>query len=1110
MQDESISSSPSSSTNKSIRNARTLRKKCRRNLNKNVETSERSGSKEENLQFLYYDSEGKEEDMNKTFVVTSSLVTDYIPFEMETLLMQADRQSLKPKTVNVPPINEEFQTCQRLVETEFREDCERSRDKEKSFFITESELLNCCNEADQILVVESTPNKSLRLVNSILEDFALSPFTTKSLETSTTHNWEYSPQFILKQKPEKTYCRRKQKKMRLSRRLEFNESASKADDKVHEKEEEDCLSNGSSAMSIQEISQTEEDEDILNTTNTPDLSERVGGNLLNLTTFFTQENSPGKQESQTSHNNVALLQQDIDCMRLVYSQRSQHLNSYNSDEDFLGFPHASEDEISLPSENCEEEVINKTLVSPQSLQMSNDDDREMNCDEEDDDVMVPETEAVTKPDYQENWYDDGSDLLAMIRTQEVLYQKNEFLADKATSNESTDLNTNQKIATNVGFKTASAKPIHISKEAEMKALEICQNLPELNMAKEKKGNMFNEKTNIANMGFQTASAKPINISKEAEIKALEICQNLPELNMTMGFQTASAKPIHITREAEMKAFEICKNLPELKPLSNSKTVDKNKNCDIGFKTASANPILISKEAQMKALELLKDLPEIDSKEEKLNSNSIGFQTAAGNGIQVSKKAKTAVANLLKEFQADMNFDKSLDDGFRTAGGKKLQISEKAKNSVANLLREFQSSCDFNDCEQNLEELKTKLQHKNQELKNKNTKTSNQENEKINNLQDVNNTDLKLQIASNGLNNCQLNGFQTAGGKKINISAKAKKAVASLLKDFQDTNESNFYDYEKCLSETKNKLQARNCELKSMKQYCERNSLKENTSMNTTLSLIPSTSKQVNLNVDTPTSIMKKGPECPLTSPINNLTTKSISLNNCDNTALPSTSKRPLDNVSTPLPPSKRIQQSFSELSMQSPLTHHSTTKSLISRKNLLSLSKKRKQRKHSSCNNKIINNLNDDMEQDNEPPKNLIGDQQIKTPLKTKSLCTVNSPWTPNVNEFFKNAPTCSTPRLNAASQHHDPHHQEMQEDFKTITWEEANNSVKPTKLLEECGSNITLNTSSTPPSVNDRIGRLKMYGEAPAITPIDITNNCRPSGLRRTRRKITKNNSTK
>lgn len=837
--------------------------------------------------------------------------------------------------------------------------------------------------------------------------------------------------------------------------------------------------------------------------------------------------------------------------------------------------------------------------------------------------------ATTRSNYQENWYEDSSDLLAMIKTQEVLYQQNKDQIFKVTthaaSRESSNSNKQFNMV-NMGFQTASAKPIHISKEAEIKALEIFKNLPELEAVNEKRSNTSPKKRlNDIKCGFQTASAKPIHISKEAEMKAFDMCKNLPELgsiegvssqqnvsnnrncdrNLRISENYTSAEPLKTrnmctgndqpsTSKAAAKIALLPSNIKEnneinveqdkqiedyweneadladvifsewpLEELLEGKSSATKEKCpplkdqnNAGcFQTARGKKISVSTKAQGAVAQLLKEFsnetdqssPEQDllnlknkilSKNHKLttsnqqesnikpNTNLQGFQTAGGKSIQISKKAESSVANLLQEFQADFNSNNleqnlvemksklqskrkdliktntkennasaEINEGFQTAGGKKLIISEKAKNSVANLLLEFQCKNDINSCEQDLAELKKEMYHKNNQLK---TKDNISTNEDTNLDGDKEKCKAELTTTENNSNSVSkpnvLNGFQTAGGKHLQISSKARKAVENILKEFQ--NDAN-NDYEANLKEAKLKMQAKNIELKSIKER----HMEVSPKINDTLPK-PSTH-----NVNTPGTLSKQH---ILESPLNALPTKSVISDNNDRSfrennsveiIIPSTSKRRLDNVNTPLPPSKRIQQSFSELSVQSPL-YTSATKSIISRKNLLSLRKKPKQRKHSYGISKNSNNFNEDLEGGRDIPSNPIEVQQDKTPLKAKSMCHLNSLWTPNVNDFFKNAPNCSTPRTKDSDS-------EIQEDFKSIAWEEKSASFsKTTKLIEECGSNITLNSPN--PSANDRIGRLKMYGEAPPITPIsiDIPNNCRPSGLRRTRRKITKTNS--
>ncbi|XP_073844801.1 BRCA2, DNA repair associated isoform X2 [Musca autumnalis] len=1045
MQEESISSSPSSSINSTIRNARTTRK-SKRNMYKHASAISATCDKskeENNLQWLYYDSDEEgEENLNRTFVIASARVPDFVPFKMETMLIKADRESVRTKTTRdyIPPDPVKFQTLERLVEeTEFQD--EKCNDHENSFFITESELMDCCNEADQ-LVVESTPRKSLRLVNSILEDFALSPFTTKSLETSA-QNWEYSPQFILKQKPERTYFRKRRRKQTLNRRLEFDNESAKS---CVVGAEDDRASNGSSSVSIQEPSQPgeeEEVEDVLNTTTKvpPDIGERVNENLLDLTTFFSQEEmevgeTPDDHQQFTKTNNVAKLLQDINCIRLQSTMR-HHLNSYNSDEDFLGFRLASstnEEDISLSENECEDGQMNKTLISPQNFNLPS------NIEEDNNDIVIrTQASKIVEQNYWSDESDDCSDILALIKTQNRV-KSSPIEDNKVTYDKSTDLNK-QHNPTSVGFQTASAKPIHISKEAEMKALEIFKNLPELDSAKEKKTSkgvnvdviVPKDKLNVFNTGFKTASAKPIHVSKEAEMKALEICKKLPEIKATkdistdkntrkfsncdIEFQTTFAKPIQNPKQAEKNALRFSKDVPETeiknfkdstmdveswfienshmdeKP-STSKAANlrngakQNKSAenyweneaelaDLIFSewpledqlqtksntTPNANENIAPVNAPTKS-EIIganktqssgtnetdvnscrQDLPNLKAEIEqdihlKTNTNFLGFQTAGGKSVKISKKAENAVAKLLKEFQTDLKTidceeslremkckiqnknkdmkvgnksnmapyekcDTNAGGGFRTAGGKNLKISAKAKKSVENLLMEFQSNCDLSACEQNLEEIKTKLNNKNMKLKNKNPhnienmdlkdyieKDNKQEEFHENDALSITNKHESFPVDEHKITNIDaepsLNGFQTAAGKKLSISAKAKQAAAKLLTDFQD--DVNIEDYEKCLDETKKKIQAKNSELRKNN---ENNDHKENVRTES-LPSVATTSKRTNDNPELPLSKRLQSSDMEHSMMQSPITTKSLI---SENSIPPNTSKRPPDNNS---------------------------------------------------------------------------------------------------------------------------------------------------------------------------------------------------------------------
>lgn len=356
--EDSILSSPSSSK-KSVRKLRNIRKSKRRVRSKGSE-------KEMYLQRLYEDSDSDGEILNQTFVITSR-VHDYVPFEMENILVKADRYAPTDNVPNLPKQEEGFRTCESLTEQKTKDN------DDQSFLITDSELLNCCHEADKAIL--KTPSKELCLVNSILDDFCLSPLSTAE---STIRFWEYSPQFIFKNKPEKTYSRK-------NRRLNFKESCS---------DDEDALSSSSSSLFCTQVYSQLED-DLYNTTVVANVSQRLDKNLLDLTSTFTQESSPPMSDSSTRNSsplstfpsirNLENLTREMCELKRRYPNRQLRLESSSSGEEgFRGFAISNvvgsgATEISLSEDDCDVGGLDETLLSPQKFHISDEDHEIVLC-----------------------------------------------------------------------------------------------------------------------------------------------------------------------------------------------------------------------------------------------------------------------------------------------------------------------------------------------------------------------------------------------------------------------------------------------------------------------------------------------------------------------------------------------------------------------------------------------------------------------------------------------------------------------------------------------------------------------------------------------------------
>ncbi|XP_037826641.1 uncharacterized protein LOC119614600 isoform X1 [Lucilia sericata] len=1195
MLEDSITSSPSKS-NKSIHERRLIRKNKRKKADEVLPNKSDHRLHSTNRHMTIYDFyKDYEEDSTDseckdfTFMVAkpSAIIKDYKPFEKEKALAMADHISMHQKInenkTNIWPETQGFLTCLNLtqLEKEKPKDFSENNKSNTSFSITESELISCCNNAEKslendtenITIQDLTPKKQddMFLVNSILEDFSLSPLKEGQIIANTSY--QHTPEFRLRRIPTKTYSSRKfinTTKTNLNTRFEELATADSEDD-----DHSNC-----SSLSVEEdVAMAEllnnQRQTTTNTSNTQHLLE----NLLNLSVYFAQNSQTqnnlsdesrfdlnasclidNDQENRLFFNSIPDLLKDILTLR---SNNNKRYDSFNSLEDFHGFPSNNELESDvIDIDNTELDIMQTTLRH---------------------DLSAVDTSVMdTSFNAEEVFDDDCQDVLAGVNTEAILQQENletpnnrketveEFTIplvpkdiEKPVENES----LNHEPQNSIGFKTASSKPIKVSREAHIMAAKILSKLPEIpqinfeltncdTKALNRDVNIFENPENyewnddcdlFLNIQTPTALNEP---QQQQQINTNELQHKPAATNIaSLGFKTAGGKNVHVSRKAQ----ESVQNL--LKEFTSNVTQD-HFDCEEELKELKCKVYAKSHNFECKqsslsnaeAIRRTKDMQDFE-KEQVFPSTSkmasIGFQTAGGKNVHISKKAQESVQNLLKEFTSNVsqdhfdceeelkelkskvyakthNFDhkkssvsnvearKSTNElqgfekeqafpstskmasvGFQTAGGKIVHVSKKAQESVQKLLKEFTSSDpqDNFNYEEQLKEIKSKVYAKTHNFESKESAFKNtKDNDHKISLQTQENAEKMLneicmEAEENFENNRNLHteykenlsegplakqfeteimkniGFQTAKGKQITVSAKAQKTVEKLLQDFNTDLDIEKYEYD--LIEMKSKMQINNKELQHNNGQ--------------------SKSSQTNANEDSTIS--------------KNLTPK------------PNKRKNSIDNsvTATPgcssTPPAKILNKDLHNLKSSSPRS----PQTVISRKNLLSLSKRHRNKRNSlTMKREEIPKLYKEKYDLN---------VNASTPIKTSVSLAINAhtPATPNLKEFISNAALTSTPRINITTE--SP--QTIKDtDFKPINWKDnqsitnksANNSTAHTTKLSETSSlNITLNSSN--PTAQERIGRLKMYGKPPAVSPILIEthHSCRPSGLRRTRSMLKK-----
>uniref|UniRef100_A0A034VQ82 Breast cancer type 2 susceptibility protein-like protein n=1 Tax=Bactrocera dorsalis TaxID=27457 RepID=A0A034VQ82_BACDO len=739
MADESINSSPRK-LNNSIHKSRLHRRHKR--LNATFTTT--SGTpcthevEEEDLSctlLVMYDSDETMENSIKNKCpriekTISKVNTSYDPFAEHRLLVLADRSRAMPSS-RLFKATQGFEPCNNFLfeSLEQREGniSENNRNKTDGFEITDSELLQVCEETEKKTIdlssikevkgdvnkSPSTPKRKTKsIVDLILEDFCSSPQSPELQQSSEESNFN----FRFANKPLRTYSRRKHEN--VIARQNIAEQYNKPTNSVaHCVLNDDLLSNDSSTdLSVQE-DQTQlipVKEAVVVLQHSQSLCE----NLQNLSAYFTESSGERDKKQDPSTECVEhQLAEDYLGVRALAEKSSSEIyftaNKADNDcmqiEEELVLPETEEQfkgrsDISFTTNRAEDDCmqVDEELVLPETEEqsktnsnghISNEEDFKGFSSEEEDtkqncDTLTP-NDDTNNDELNDEWYDE-CDIFAKFDMGIALDAASSFKLDKIETSEAThtmDTNGCNVAQINaepiIGFRTASNKEVKISAEAQARVASIFQNLPPLPL-----NNSCDEELPIEDEAgeedCQNVMNRTITISKTID-DLVGTSANPDELIGSKemadvcGFTTISHKTITISNEAKQqaaRALEMLTPLPQdeicLKNDATANDASTSKELFIGFRTASSKSINISKEAQERALKILEQLPN-DGMEAELDANKLtGFATASRKTIQISDDAKKRAARILEDV---MEFQKeSVEDDVKRSL-ENLQFSE---------------------------------------------------------------------------------------------------------------------------------------------------------------------------------------------------------------------------------------------------------------------------------------------------------------------------------------------------------------------------------------------------------------------------------------------------
>lgn len=359
--------------NKSIHKSRLQRKRKRQ------QNTQQNSSSIQAINF-YKSSSAEDSSDNDTTSCTkpqskcSNIIPNFKPFLDEIKLCIADRVPMETKNKPAFGLTQQFQTCQDMFTAELEQNQNEAFGKEtvqpniaanllnNCSMITESELVKCWNQIDHILVENSSHLKETA-ASKILKDFGLSPLCDKQMQNSS-NVCELTPEFRLKRLPLRSYSRRKVERACRRLKLEPNHSSNKHLDTI---DVEDKASVCSSSLSVEEdLTQIDEKQENLNLS--PNESQILCNNLLNLTAFFSIESHAAAlndDDVMPTSQIIPDLIQDI----LSYQSRSQRADSFSSSEDFQGFNNVDNEKqsISLEEDMQQDNALDGTVLNAAQL-----------------------------------------------------------------------------------------------------------------------------------------------------------------------------------------------------------------------------------------------------------------------------------------------------------------------------------------------------------------------------------------------------------------------------------------------------------------------------------------------------------------------------------------------------------------------------------------------------------------------------------------------------------------------------------------------------------------------------------------------------------------------
>ena len=369
-----------------------------------------------------------------------------------------------------------------------------------------------------------------------------------------------------------------------------------------------------------------------------------------------------------------------------------------------------------------------------------------------------------------------------------------------------------------GFQTASGQSVKVSKESMKKGAAIMQQIDRT--LQENSAEHTRIVTSFS--GFQTASGQSVKVSKESMKKGAAIMQQIDRslqensaehtrsATSFSGFQTASGQSVTVSKESMEKGAAIMQQI-DRSLQENSAEHTRSATSFSGFQTASGQSVKVSKESMKKGAAIMQQIDrslQENSAEHTCSATSFsGFQTASGQSVKVSNESMKKGAAImqqidrsLQENSAEHTRSATSFSGFQTASGQSVKVSKESMIKGAAIMQQIDRSLQENSAE-----------HTRNATSFSGFQTASGQGVKVSNESMKKGADIMQQIdrslqetkhnsvSATGFPNTkpsstrfsEFSGFQTAGGKKVDISesalAKAKETMADIDRELRATN-----------------------------------------------------------------------------------------------------------------------------------------------------------------------------------------------------------------------------------------------------------------------------------------------------------------------------------